>query len=90
MWASHDIPMTHGLHVPLREATCAGYVAYPFQNQEVNNQAGNLSATYLMQKLQRKRIGRSIMSTLFGNGYAHVMLIEVAAISFHDESDMVY
>jgi hypothetical protein len=47
---------------------CAGYLGYPFKNQEVNNPARNLNATYLMQKLQRKRKGRSIISALFWNG----------------------
>jgi hypothetical protein len=49
--------------------SCAGYLGYPFKNQEVNSPAGNLNATYLMQKLQRKRKGRSIISALFWNGY---------------------
>jgi hypothetical protein len=47
---------------------CAGYLGYPFKNQEVNSPARNLNATYLMQKLQRKRKGRSIFSALFWNG----------------------
>jgi hypothetical protein len=43
-------------------------LGYPFKNQEVNSPVENLNATYLMQKLQRKRKGRSIMSALFWNG----------------------
>jgi hypothetical protein len=50
--------------------SCAGYLAYPFQNQEVNSHAGNLNTTYLMRRLPRKRTGRAIFSTLFWNGYA--------------------
>jgi hypothetical protein len=50
--------------------TCAGYFASPFQNQEVNMHAGSLNATNLMQKLQRKRNGRSILSALFWKGDA--------------------
>jgi len=36
-------PMTA---VTIKQETCAGYLAYPFQNQEVNSYAGNLYATH--------------------------------------------
>ena len=34
--------------------TCTGYLAYPFQNQEVNNHAGILPVNDLMCILQEK------------------------------------
>ena len=49
----------------LLETPCAGYLGYPFQNQEVNSHAGNLNTTYLMRRLPRKRNGRAITSALF-------------------------
>ncbi len=52
------------------EILCAGYLAYPFQNQEVNSHTGNLNTTYLMRRLPRKRTGIAILSALFWNGYA--------------------
>jgi hypothetical protein len=65
---SLTIPIDPAYPSLLRELSCAGYLGYPFKNQEVNSPVGNLNATYLMQKLQRKRKGRSIMSALFWNG----------------------
>ena len=47
-----------------KSSTCAGYLAYLFQNQEVYRHAGNLKATHLVRRLQRKSTGRAIMSAL--------------------------
>jgi hypothetical protein len=33
---------------------CAGYLAYPFQNQEVNSYTGNLYATYCFINCKEK------------------------------------
>jgi hypothetical protein len=49
---------------------CAGYFVYSFQNQEVCRHAGNLKATYLVRRLQRKSAVIANMNTLFWNGYA--------------------
>jgi hypothetical protein len=48
---------------------CTGYLAYPFNIQEVNNQTGNLHFTDLLRRLQRKK-PIELLSALFGNGYA--------------------
>jgi hypothetical protein len=40
---------------------CAGYLGYPFQNQEGNS----LNTTYLIYRLSRKRNGRTIIRALF-------------------------
>ena len=37
---------------------CAGYFAYPFQNQEGNIGAGNLNDTYLVRRLQKQHCYR--------------------------------
>jgi hypothetical protein len=41
-------------------------LAYPFQNQAINNEARNLNDAYLECKLQRKSTDRASMSALFG------------------------
>jgi len=53
---------------PTCRKSCAGYLAHPFQNKEVNSHAGNLDSTYLMYRLQRNRTGRANISALFWNG----------------------
>jgi len=35
-------------------STSAGYLVYPFQNQEIHSRAGNLSAIYLVRRLHKK------------------------------------
>jgi hypothetical protein len=48
------------------EERCAGYLVYPFQNQEVNSHTGNLDATYLMHRLQRKKPVKRSLALFFG------------------------
>ncbi len=45
---------------------CAGYLVYPFQNQEGWRYAGNLQATYLVRCLLRKSTVRASRSALVG------------------------
>jgi len=48
---------------------CAGYLGYPFQNQEVNSHAGNLNDTYLERRLQRKTLVELSLALFIWNGY---------------------
>jgi len=41
-----DHPKMAQCHVSCSLLCCAGYLAYPFQNQEGNGHAGNLNAIY--------------------------------------------
>jgi hypothetical protein len=57
------------LRVPfsgLDALTCAGYLAYSFQNQEINSHAGNLNDTYLKHRLQRKTLIELSLARFFG------------------------
>jgi hypothetical protein len=45
---------------------CLGYLAYLFQNQEVNSHAGNLITICLMHGWRRKGTGRAIINARFG------------------------
>jgi len=49
---------------------CAGYLAYPFQNQEINNHAGNLNDTSLECRLQRKILVELSLALFIWNGCA--------------------
>jgi|GraSoiStandDraft_46_1057282.scaffolds.fasta_scaffold27193_2 hypothetical protein len=65
---------------------CAGYLAYPFHNQEVNSHTGNFNNAYLMRKFSRKRTGRAILSALFWNGYAKWVNLHLACVREHSSS----
>jgi len=50
----------------LMRDTCAGYLAYPFQNQVVNGHTGNLYATYRLINCQEKEPVEPSLAFLFG------------------------
>jgi hypothetical protein len=52
------------------DGACAGYLAYPFQNQEINSPAGNLNDTYLERRLQRKTLVELSLALFIWNGNA--------------------
>jgi hypothetical protein len=52
-----------------RTGTCAGYLAYPFQHQEVNGHEEDSIITNLMRECKEKELAKPSLS-LFWNGYA--------------------
>jgi hypothetical protein len=52
--------------IQLPEQACAGYLAYPFQNQVVNGHTGNLYATYRFINCKEKEPVEPSLAFLFG------------------------